>query len=265
MSPSYVNSPIPWIGGWTVDSPGILRELNSRPVPAIATLPQIRYTNGVSNTYYVNGAAHVMDTSQNPGAGRVYEFGELSGPTGTHDIEEGMYDKYGLPTIIEGWWNMDGIRQVGAAGGNCFVGFEIGTIGSDTPFPSAPSNLGVIQVRFDRVLNDLVLYAAPGDGVTAGTTARMNYSGGWYNTELNISHRIRLEFAFGQYARLYAWDLNSNILRNAQITTPSAFNTSFKYNNGFGFILCTGTVASSGLQFSASNFWIHNMQPNWYQ
>lgn len=248
------------------DLPASLMRFNSRYLSPQALLPQIRATNFLANSYYVTGVSHGMDTSPANLAGRVQEFGDIAGSIdsqvlGTSDINEGLVGRLRLPTIIEGFWSMDGIHQTGPAAGDCFCGIELGSIGANTPFPAAPTS-ACIQVRFHRTTNDVVLYTARGDGVTNAASVRCNISNGLSNN-FNFGIRFVLRHFPGVFADLTVSDPSNPAGPTVAVATqnnPALLPpVAWTYHFGFGLILCTGT-GISGLQFSVSDVWIHTLR-----
>lgn len=232
---------------------------NTRHVSGAVLLPTIRATNELAGSYRVTGRSTVLDTAVAQLANRNQEYGENCGPASIADVEEGMYQSLSHPTIIEGWWAMDGIKQTGAPAGDSFVGFELGSIGTDTPFAAAPAGGGCIQVRFHRPSNQIRLYTCKGDGATASASLTVPLTAG-LTGNYNAGMRILLEYVPGQYARLTVPDFTDLVARTVTQDDPTKLPPSTWANTvGFAWCLFTGSGVC-GHQFSASNFQIHTLR-----
>lgn len=247
-----------------------LSRLNMRPLFGPATYPRLRGTN-TSGTYvgYVSrGGSHVYDSYDAPLQGRVEEFGDACGQKDHPDVEEGMTGWTFKHWIIELWFSMDGIRQAGGLVANRMMGWQVGSLDADPPFASAPA-LPVIQARLNLRnggMDDVSLYVAKGDGVTAGQEERMHLgqeSGvTGLQAQFNLAHKIRLEHVPSEYVKLTMWDAFDAKFKSVQVDAPSLPQPGTNAT-GFGIFSCTGTSGACGNQFSMSNGMLYVIRDDW--
>jgi hypothetical protein len=266
-------------GGMSVND---LAALNPTPLFAGgAKLPtMVSITPG---GYYARGGAHVLDSYTAPwanppvaslAAGRVEEYGFISGTSGHPDVEYPLGAAFSDRWLIDLWFNQDGIRQ-GSFGANCMCGFGVGSLlatppnavtsAVSPPFAAAPTSPSVqVQLRHIAGQDDVYLYTANGDGTTASTSTRVNLgqtSGvTGLSAQYNAAHRVQLEWnPATSKVTLRITDAIDAVIRTVQQTFAPASGE----KTGFYIFAYTGTGSATGQQVSLGPGMLYTLKSGW--